>query len=52
MPYFPELPEPAPYKCPGCNKWFAANNVSCGVYHSPGTCCHEYEEEVNAPNPR
>lgn len=50
MPYFPK-PQERAYKCPGCGGWFIPGNRMCLVYHTPGTCCHEYEQRVE-PHPR
>lgn len=46
MPYFPSVKEMPSYNCPGCRRWFTVGNVSCCVAHSPGSCCHHYEQEV------
>lgn len=48
MPYFPEQAELI-YQCRGCGKWFIPGNVSCGVLHSAGTCCHYGETETIEP---
>ncbi len=49
MPYFPTRTEQA-YRCPGCQKWFLMGNMSCCVLHAPGSCCHEFEQPIDAPN--
>jgi hypothetical protein len=46
MPYFPLKSDPSPYRCEGCKRWFLPSNMSCCVAHGPGSCCHEYETEV------
>lgn len=57
MVYFPKEMEVenVPKKCPGCGKWYVRNpameGVSCCLYHSPGSCCHFSETEVQNPNP-
>lgn len=48
-PYFPHARERQPYQCPGCKGWFYAGSFSCCVAHSPGTCCHEYEQRASPP---
>ena len=48
MPYFPIQPKPKPYKCEGCGGWYFYSNMSCTVLHSPGSCCHYYEEQYDA----
>lgn len=55
MTYFPKLveQESKPFQCPGCKDWYVPNpamrNVSCCVYHGPGTCCHYSETRVPTP---
>lgn len=39
------------YLCPICKKWYDKSNaqgISCAVLHSPGTCCHYMEQELDA----
>jgi hypothetical protein len=50
MPHFPKQSEIKAYKCPGCSNWYFPSNISCGVLHAPGTCCHTYEREAAAPS--
>lgn len=49
MPYFPTQVEIPPYFCPNCKAWYRHSNMSCCVVHPPGSCCHEYEQRVEAP---
>jgi hypothetical protein len=48
MPYFPTVEE-SQYFCPNCRGWFYSSNVSCLVYHVPGSCCHYYESSAPGP---
>ena len=40
------------YRCPLCKKDFRAQTgpiqISCAVYHAPGSCCHYAEEVVSS----
>lgn len=56
MPYIPDEPgKPLrkPYKCEGCQRWWVSKpgmeRTNCTIAHSPGSCCHEWENEVPAP---
>jgi hypothetical protein len=49
-PYFP-TEEERRYYCPNCKGWYGCGNSSCLVLHAPGTCCHEHEVRVLAPQP-
>src|SRR5205809_7870097 len=48
MPYFPTKQESA-YFCPNCQAWYTRATMHCLVIHPPGTCCHEYEHQMEDP---
>jgi hypothetical protein len=39
-------------QCTICKRWYITSNVQCTVAHAPGTCCHRYDAQVEAPAPR
>ena len=54
MVVFPKLPsEPIDYDCPVCHRRYRIYPTSgavagCAVLHSPGSCCHVGEVELDS----
>lgn len=50
MGSIPHLDRQLVYECATCDKWWMVNQepmqLSCAVFHAPGSCCHFDEREV------